>query len=81
MRHFAERLATRYNRARIEMMLAQAPGVAAPVSAPDPAPLLEQLATRRLENSALRLVRANAPMASKERPDGYQRYRGVCLVG
>ena len=38
----------------IETMLARAPGVPAPVSAPDPPPLLEQLATLRLENAALR---------------------------
>jgi transposase len=38
----------------IETTLPPAPDLSAPVSAPVPAPLLEQLATLRLENAALR---------------------------
>jgi transposase len=43
----------RYNRGMIEMHLL-APELCATVPAPEPAALLEQLATRRLENAALR---------------------------
>ena len=42
----------------IETTLLPAPDRWAPVSAPDPAPLLEQLATLRLENAALRTENA-----------------------
>src|SRR5829696_4967587 len=42
----------------IETMLARAPDVPAPVSAPDRAPLLEQLATLQLENATLRAENA-----------------------
>src|SRR5918911_4458087 len=42
----------------IETLLPQAPDVGAPVSASDSGPLLEQLATLRLENAALRAQNA-----------------------
>ena len=42
----------------IETTLPRAPDLSAPVLAPDPAPLLEQLATLRLENATLRAQNA-----------------------
>ena len=50
--------ARRYNRGMIETTLPLAPDLSAPVSAPAPAPLLEQLATLRLENTVLRAQNA-----------------------
>jgi hypothetical protein len=50
----ALRAARRYNRGMIETLLPLAPDLWAVVPAPDDAPLLEQLATLRQENAALR---------------------------
>jgi transposase len=50
--------ATRYNRSMIETPLPPVPELWATLPAPDPARLLEQLATLRLENAALRAQNA-----------------------
>src|SRR3954453_17531880 len=48
----------RYNRGMIETPVPLAPEPRATVTDPDPAPLLEPLATRRLENATLRAQNA-----------------------
>jgi len=53
-RELAEPPATRYNRGMIETMLPRAPELWATVPAPDHGPLLNQVATPRQENAALR---------------------------
>src|SRR4051794_31151131 len=53
-RRLAAGVAARYNRGMIEMHLPPAPELCATLQAPDPARLVEQLATLRLENAALR---------------------------
>jgi transposase len=57
-RELAKPLATRYNSGMTETMLPPAPKLWATVPAPEPRPLLEQLATLRLENAALRAENA-----------------------
>ena len=52
------RAATRYNGGMIEATPPPAPDLLAPVSVPDPATFLEQLATLPLENAALRAQNA-----------------------
>jgi hypothetical protein len=42
-----------YNRGMIEIIVPPAPEIGAIVPAPDPAPVVEELATLRLENAAL----------------------------
>ena len=54
----APRAATRYNRGMIDTTLPLAPDLWATGPAPDPAPLLELLATLHLENAALRAQNA-----------------------
>src|SRR5581483_9650664 len=57
-RGLAQPPATRYNGGMIETPFPLAPDLWATVPAPDPAPLLEQLAELRLENAALRAQNA-----------------------
>ena len=57
-REFARAPARRYNCGMIETTLPLAPELRATVPAPDQAPLLEQLATLRIENVALRAQNA-----------------------
>jgi hypothetical protein len=53
-RELAVAPATRYNRGMIDAPLPLMPELSAPTPAPDPAPLLEQLATLRLANATRR---------------------------
>jgi transposase len=57
-RGLAQPAGTRYNSGMIETPVRLAPELWATVPAPDPAPLLEQLAMLRLENAALRAENA-----------------------
>jgi hypothetical protein len=57
-RELAKRPETRYNRGMIETTLLLAADQWAPTLAPDPAPLLEQLVTLRLEIATLRAENA-----------------------
>jgi hypothetical protein len=57
-RGLAKLPATRYNRGMLETLLPCAPKLWATTPAPDHPPLLEQLATLRLENAALRTQNA-----------------------
>ena len=59
--------ATRYNRSMIETPLPPVPELWATLPAPDPARLLEQLATLRLENAALRAQNAALQERIRER--------------
>ena len=52
-RQLAQPPVTRYNRSMIETTLPLAPELWATAPAPEPAPLLEQLATLRIANAAL----------------------------
>src|SRR3954470_534815 len=54
----APRATTRYNRGMSMLLLPLAPELSAMTPAPDPDPLLEELATLRLENAALRTENA-----------------------
>ncbi len=62
----APRAATRYNRSMSVTMLPPAPAPSAPTWALDPAPLLKELATLRLENAALRAENADLQARVRE---------------
>ena len=59
-RQLAPRTGTRYNSGMIEMPVLLSPPVWPSAPTLDPAPLLEQMATLRLENAALRAGNAGA---------------------